>query len=532
MERTQIRDWQGLLIMFLFCFLLFSYPLLSMLWRRSYPFFTAEVGFLFLLVVAIAFLLTIILSNVRSTIASALTSLLITITFLIQFNLLLEGIAICIVGSFLVAWRFKSNFYLFSLPVVVALILGAWFDSAEIDTNGPPPSAAASVNSELPPVLHILLDGFVGLDGLPPYSFSTIIRDESFRFFKDYNFQVFPRAYSRYTATVDSLYAAFNFRNEAEAKYSLEVLSRRKHVLQSNTEFDLLEKLGYQFNIYQTKHLDLCQSNPNSVIQCWEYAQPNVNSVQQVKSIQMRSRMLASVLLNQSGVLSGLLSFQNWLLTRRIAVHDPRVFSKLRQDLLNKSDGQFFFAHVLLPHAPYTFSHDCSINYEADYLLRVPMVEDAPKNNESLSEVRTGLYFEQMECALNSLRRIFDDMQKAGIFERSIIVIHGDHGSMIAKYLPRPWNSDYLTPEQYRAHYSTLFAVKFPNTEFQIDNRTLPLSALLEGFSMAVPSYINGNKSADVLVNALPIDPEKVDSYVYLFGSNPMKRVDINIFED
>ena len=532
MERTQIKDRQRLLVMFLFHFLLFSYPLLSMLWRHSYPFFTVEVGFLFLLVFVIAFLLTIILSNVRATIANALASLLITVTFLIQFNLWLEGIAICVIASLVVGWRLKLSFYLFSLPVVAALILGAWFDSTEIDNRGTPPSAIASVNSELPPVLHIVLDGFIGLDGLPSFSFSTTIRDESYRFFKEYNFQVFPRAYSRYTATVDSLYSAFNFWNGAENKNSLEGLSRRKHIMQSNAVFDLFEKLGYQFNIYQTEHLDFCQSNPNSLSHCWEYAQPNVDSVKHVKSIQLRSRMLASVLLSQSDVLSVLLSSQNWLLTPQLAVHDPQVFSKLELDLLNKPNGRFFFAHVLLPHPPFTFLHDCSVNYESNYLFRVPIIKEAPQHNESLSEVRTGLYFEQMECALGSLRQVFNEMQEVGIFERFIIVVHGDHGSMISQYLPRLWNFGKLTPEQYRAHYSTLFAVKFPGVEFKIDTRTLPLSALLEGFSMAAPGFINGNKSEETFVTALPSDPVKVDSYIYLLGSYPMKRVDIDIFKD
>ena len=137
-----------------------------------------------------------------------------------------------------------------------------------------------------------------------------------------------------------------------------------------------------------------------------------------------------------------------------------------------------------------------------------------------------------MECALFSLRQVFDDMKRAGIFEQSIIVLHGDHGSMLAKYLPRYWNIDNLTNSDYRAHFSTLFAVKFPNAEFQIDDRILPLSVLLEGFSKTVPGYITGNHSGKVFSETVSSDPEKVAKYIYLLGSVPMQKVEVNIFED
>lgn len=528
MNRDQKKDRQKLLMAFLFYVLLFMYPLLALLWRRSYPVFSGEVGTLLLLIVITAILITAILSNVRSVISSVFTSLLITTTFLVQFNLMLEGLVICLVISLIAAWWLRANFHLYSLPVVAALILGAWFDSKEGNVS----VEAASVNSELPPVVHILLDGFIGLDGLPPFTSSAIIRDESHKFFKDFDFQVFPRAYSRYSATVDSLNSAFNFQNSNESRYTLETLGRQKHVLRSNAQFDLLEALGYRFNIYQTGHFDLCQSNRGSIEQCWEYAQPNINSVRHVESTLLKSRMLASVLLNQSYILSGVLSSHAWLFAHGIAVHDPRVFSKLGQDILNNPNGRYFFAHVLLPHPPFTYLHDCSINYESEYLLRVSMVKDEPEQNERLSEFRTNLYYEQMDCALISLRQIFEDMQKVGIFERSIIVVHGDHGSMIAKYLPRPWNLEHLTSEQYRAHYSTLFAFKFPHSEFQLHEQSLPLSALMEGFSKSVQKYVAGEKSAATFSAALPVDPEKVEPYIYLLGSAPMKRININIFED
>ena len=532
MKRAPVRYWQNFSAIFLFYLLLFSYPLLTLLWRRNYSIFSAEVGILFLLIIASAILLAFILSKVRTIIGVILTSLLITITFLVQFNLLLEGMLISVVASLVIAWRIKAKIYLYSLPVLVALLLGAWFDSVEDARKALSVEVTDNVNPELPPIVHILLDGFVGPEGLPSNANAAIFKEEFYRLFYDFGFQVFPRAYSRYSATVDSLYSAFNFKSDAENNYSLEVLERREHILKSNIQFDLLESLGYRFNIYQTGHLDFCKSNPNSLDRCWEYAQPNIDSLQYIKSIQMRTRMLARVLLTQSAMLSEILSARGWLNSSSLAVHDPRVFSRLKNDVLSEPDGKFFFAHVLLPHAPYVFMHDCSINYNTAWRGRYPMIKDEPVQIESVYKLRANLYFEQMECALFSLRQVFDDMKRAGIYEQSIIVLHGDHGSMLAKYIPRYWNINNLTSSDYRAHFSTLFAVRFPNAEFQIDDRILPLSVLLEGFSKTVHEYITGNRSDKVFSEAVSNDPEKVAKYIYLLGSAHMQKVEVNIFED
>lgn len=531
-KRAPVFYWQKLSAIFLFYLLLFSYPLLTLLWRRNYSVLSAEVGILFLIIIAFAILLAFALAKVRPMIGAFLTSLFITITFLIQFNLLLEGMLIITVASLAIAWLVKANLYSYSLPVLLALLLGAWLDSVESAKEAQSIGISDNVNPNIPPIVHILLDGFVGPEGLPKNPNKAIFREEFYRFFNDYGFQVFPRAYSRYSATVDSLYAAFNFRDDAVSRYSLEKVDHREHIMESNVKFDLLESLGYQLNIYQTEHLDFCQSNPDNLDRCWEYSQPNIASLQDVESIQVRTKMLAKVLLTQSAIVTGILSARNWLIDSGVAVHDPRVFSKLKDDVISNPYGRFFFAHVLLPHAPFVFMHNCSINYSSAWWERYPLTIDEAEQIEGVYELRARLYFEQMGCALFSLRQIFNDMKQAGIFEQSIIVLHGDHGSMIAKYLPRFWNVDKLTNSDYRAHFSTLFAVKFPNSEFQIDDRILPLSVLLEGFSKTVHGYITENRSGKDFSDAVSDDSEKTAKYIYLLGSLPMRKVEVNIFED
>ena len=519
-----------------FYFLLLAYPLLSLLWRRSYPLFTVEVGTLFLLLLAFCILLTVILRKVRLTIVSLLLPLLITISFMLQFNLLLPGIILCIMVCVAVSWRLGTDFQLYALPVLITLILGAYFDSAEDDGRTRTASVLHSPDSELPPVVHILLDGFIGIEGLPPYQASALLKSEVLSFLDEYDFQVFTRAYSRYVATGDSLYSAMNFKHEDSSEYGVETLSRRQHVLSTNAEFDVMEELGYRLNIYQTSYIDFCQSNPDRLDRCWEYAQPNVLSINQVSSLAVKVRMLAFVLLRQSTILTDFAKFSGWLGVQLgvqgVAIHDSRVLTNLEEDIVKNPNGRFYFAHVLLPHEPFTFMHDCSINYLTPLWARYGSEKNGPIRSDEVTEIRTMKYFEQVECAVNSLRQLFGEMKRAGVFERSIIVIHGDHGSRNTKITPQFYNLGLLTPVDYRAHFSTLFAVKLPGQSGQVISDVIALGSLLEAFSKTVQGVVSNPVATVSLMQNMPTDPKKLDPYVYLTGQHPLLRVNINIFED
>ena len=121
----------------------------------------------------------------------------------------------------------------------------------------------------------------------------------------------------------------------------------------------------------------------------------------------------------------------------------------------------------------------------------------------------------------------------AGIYEQSIIVVHGDHGSKVGKFRLVYKNLERSTPVEYRANFSTLFAIKFPGDEGRIDGRVLPLSTLLEEFSAMVHAFVSGQE-APIFMQTLPDSPDKVKPFVYVHGNgyHPMHRVDINIFED
>jgi len=111
-----------------FYLLLFGYPVLSLLWRRSYPVFTAEVFRLLLVVVGMSILFSLLTEKLRPSISYLLTGLLILIVAMVQLNLLIEGLAIGAGAIALVMFTFKQRFLIFFMPVLIALIFGAYLD--------------------------------------------------------------------------------------------------------------------------------------------------------------------------------------------------------------------------------------------------------------------------------------------------------------------------------------------------------------------------------------------------------------------
>lgn len=519
------------LVSFLFYFLLFSYPLLSLLWRRSYSFLTSEVVVIFLLLAVLCITLVIVLSNVRLVIANLLSSVLVTMAFMLQFNLVFVGVVFCTLICLILAWQLRTKFQLYSLPLLISLIIGAYVDSFEEDGYLNSIEHPINHNLDLPPVIHIILDGFIGMDGLPSYPASEQLRDELNAFFNQYKFQVFTRAYSRYASTGDALYSALNFRNSAESKFGLEHLSRSEHKLKSNAQFDAMQKIGYRFNIYQTEYMDFCKSNAGYVDRCWEYTQPNVDTIYSARKVSTRIKMLLKVLVSQSNWLSNLVVSRELLLDQGIANYDPRVFINLEEDLFNEPRGKYFFAHILLPHGPFAFMNDCSVSYNSPIWARYAYRDYEPVQVDEIYEVRTMKYFEQVDCAVNSMRQIFEKMKMSQIYDQSIIVLHGDHGSKIGRYRPLYKNLGLLTHTEYRANYSTLFAVKFPGDEGRLDSRVLPLSTLLEEFTAGVWA-LNLDKEAPITMDTLPDSNDKKGAFIYVQGVAPAQRVDINIFDE
>ncbi len=314
----------------------------------------------------------LITAKLRPPVSYLLTGLLILVTAMVQFNLLIEGLAIGIGVIALAMLLLRQRFLILCLSVLIALLIGAYLDSSRKSFVEWPTKNTAPAVSEMAPVIHILLDGFIGIGGLPQYPASDLIRQEILSFFETNDFQLYSHAYSRYDRTGDSMYSLMNYRNDGDSVFGLEQVGRQDHVMKKNAVFSTMEELGYRLNVYQTGHLDMCQSNPGSLDRCWQYDHPNINSVATSNDTKFKFRVLGTVLLNQSSLLSDVLfKGEQSLANLAVAYHDPQVFENLNQDIQAKGWGNYFFTHALIPHGPYVYQADCSVSYETPGYLRI-----------------------------------------------------------------------------------------------------------------------------------------------------------------
>jgi hypothetical protein len=84
-------------------------------------------------------------------------------------------------------------------------------------------------------------------------------------------------------------------------------------------------------------------------------------------------------------------------------------------------------------------------------------------NSAASRELRYIDYFAQVRCLHSALRRFFEGLMEIGAFEDATIIVHGDHGSRIARIAPLTTTPQPLSDEDMADMYSVLFAVRSPS---------------------------------------------------------------------
>ena len=149
----------------------------------------------------------------------------------------------------------------------------------------------------------------------------------------------------------------------------------------------------------------------------------------------------------------------------------------LKNDLGKATPGQAYFAHLILPHAPYIYDGNCKLRGLSEWLGVVPITG---VNTEQSRRERYEAYFKQVGCAQRVLDRLFDALRDRGLYEGSIIIVHADHGSRLNLVPTQP-----VTKADFRDRYSVLLAVKLPGTEIEYEPRPVSLAHALTELSLS-----------------------------------------------
>lgn len=365
---------------------------------------------------------------------------------------------------------------LFQLAIAAS---GAWSAS--------PPARAAPApdggDASRPPIVHLLMDSYLGTEGMGADPAFAKLREETIAFYTERGFRLYDGAYSRHANTANSVPYILSFGNARPATVG-QVAER-----QSPGRLDYFDQLaasGYDISIFGADFLDLCEGQP--VDDCRHVQHSKLSAITHFPmSTRDRATTIGVTLASMSRLTSQLYdvaSVTNFglggappMVMRNLKKLGPPEsaldMTELRQVLRNPQHGRVYFAHLLLPHEPYVFDANCALKPRSQW------------NTEMQSDARVERdadYRAQTHCTHRMLGQVFDALQATEAGRQAIVIVHGDHGSRIVDIRPNTANP---TPSSrdFAMTYSTLFAIRAPGIAPRVAEGRASLDQLLEDFA-------------------------------------------------
>jgi hypothetical protein len=362
------------------------------------------------------------------------------------------------------------------------------------------PARATAVEStaDLPVTIHLLLDEHIGIEGLPHNSTANNLSREIRSFFDQHGFLLFGGSYSEYSLTMTSVSHLLNLVPGAHTPglYGVGTDGFRWE-LKRNRYFEILNQRGHALHVYQSDHLDLCPRHFPRV-ECYTYGAADIHALENASlTVSDKSRVIAAVYFSRSNVKDELKSLYRKVrqrvsrgpITLPAWGWDHDAFSpigtmwtidRLIGDISNARRGDYFFAHLLMPHYPYVYDKDCRLRPVKEWLHRLDT--DAPAGTRNTPKGRLeryAKYGEQTQCLYRRIEAIVGAIPRE-LLPDATIIIHGDHGSRITLVDPGASAAARLSPSDYKDAYSTLFAVRSSELKKGYDGRPVSIACLLK----------------------------------------------------
>lgn len=413
-------------------------------------------------------------------------------------------VIIVFTGCFATLWVIRLHVMAvvaISFAVINATILlfdvGGGYGSDFIRRTQTVPQADPDLS--LPPVVHLILDEHVGIEGIPDeIPGGRELRSLLKQMYVDEGFRLYGRAYSMYYDTYNSMANLVNFSaNDLDFAYIGD--KSRPMRLVSNAYFRHLADRGYLIRVYQVDYIDYCAGQEDIIEACVTSASTSARAFENLP-LNVRSKMLLlwSMFLKKSFVYDTLrkayrrfvytpamargvaLPPWNWERSRVAPLTFIPLLKELARDLRTGARGRVFFAHVLLPHSPYILGRDCRVNPEVDeWIGRDDVSLPWPQKNSPESwRLRYTRYIDQIFCVHRQLFRLLQILRETDSFDDATVIIHGDHGSRIVEFAPVSRNQDRLDHDDFIDGFSTLFAVHAPRLEPGYEITLVPIQQI------------------------------------------------------
>lgn len=399
----------------------------------------------------------------------------------------------------------RDSFY---VPLAVALavmtLTTCWFLLTQPQaTIAPFNFTRQSPDNPPPRLIHLVLDEHIGIEGFPSsMSSGNLIKAKVRRFYEQQGFKVYGAAYGHYFETYDAIPNFLNFSAEP-AVQSLAVGKAPPYEVTRNQYFQLLQQRRYRLHVVGAGYLDFCTKSRQFTSDCQDYHSSSLASLTalDIPVLDKTGLLLGSfitmyqryirllqlcetsfrIVLQRYGISFSLPADSIWTYPyiRPYSANAMQALDGLWKNLIGLPPGHAVFAHIMLPHSPYIYHRDCAPRRLVEWKERM---DDIPEDSRTrtLREERYRLYFDQMECLLTKLQELFDQMKAKGIFNDSIIIVHGDHGSRLAMREPTTKTAALLTMSDLVDTFSLLYAVKLPENQGGYDATQYPIEDLLK----------------------------------------------------
>jgi hypothetical protein len=510
-------------------FLIISASFITYLAGNSYPLISPEVWIALCGIGLLALVVSSVTVNQWRGCYALVVAVLIALFLDKQFGDIAHinkfGLIGLILGVIVFALKLKEKFYLtmtafFATWLVSTLVLLLWAEGSgavHFVDNG------RLVGSNAPPrIIHLILDAHIGIEGMPTNTdLGKAVKEQIVNFYHRYDFFLYGGAYSHYFRTWDAIPNALNF--SAEPKQNAWVTradNSSPFRIRNNNYFKALSQRHYYLNVVESDILDFCSdSDSNAALQgCTTYRSHALGAITRVHLPVSQKVILVCVGYLKSSHRFLALAPMYQSLQRKFTSHGVPLLSEaedalwtpsssffgsmntmeimdgLWDEVLRVPPGNVLFAHLLLPHYPYLYNADCSPHSSIeDWKTGTNFGEFRSlrngQNSTQLREEQYQLYFQQLQCLYARLDTLFLGMKRAGVFDDSIIIVHGDHGSRTFRHEPTPENVALLTEDDYTDAFSTLYAIKIPGKPGGYDSAVLPLEQLLAQ-SLQIPQEL------------------------------------------
>jgi hypothetical protein len=344
------------------------------------------------------------------------------------------------------------------------------------------PTVLTPAGEKPPPLLHLIIDQQIGIDGLPEEVAGTpAMRRALLDFYDDYGFRLYTGAYTHFPATLESIPDLLNGAIEPSARHFIK-LREDKVQVETNAWFEELRTRGYDIEVIQSDYMDYCTIANNPVSYCYTYLASDIREIQYLGlTAWEKSELLLFMFFDEDYALLSSVARLAWYsgqkLSEKIGQKLPdwnkrflnlspipslRALDVVGERLEGLEPGKAIFAHILLPHDPYILDEDCQP--KSDFALWKPR-ESAlwsyrVKSDPQRRLARYDEFYKQVTCLHRKMGQLLDGLAQRGILDDATVIIHGDHGSRISLIEPITGSEHLMTPRDIIDSVSTVFAIR------------------------------------------------------------------------